>query len=141
MTDSVRALLGLRPPQPSGFTPMQNATHVETIIETEDSGIGPIRLSTASARLMAYAVRYEDNQLGLMLVSGRSIAEALFRGDIADGLETISRATLHHGPIMSHAMVSLMTPARILNFENTAIEHLERTRLHELIMSQTSRRK
>ena len=138
VADSMKAFLGLKPPRPEGFTPGRDMTHVETIIESNGSGIGPIHLSSSCARLVSYAARYEDNQLGLLIVSGRCIAEALYHGEIQRALEEVTRATLFHGPIKAHTMVSFLTPLTMLDIEHTAVEHLERTQMHELIMRQTT---
>ena len=137
ITDTVRALLHLSPPQPHGFIPDRLATRVDTIIEAETSGIGPIFISTAPERLLSYAVRYDDQQTALMLITGRSISEAMRRGDIARGLESVHRATLLHGPIIGHSMISFSTPTLHSTIEQSALNHSERTQMHRLIMEQT----
>ncbi len=137
ITDTMRALLHLPPPQPHGFAPDRLDTRVDTIIETDSSGIGPIYISTAPERLLSYAVRYEDQQTALMLITGRSISEAMSRGDIAQGLESVHRATLLHGPIIDHSMISFSTPTLHSTIEHSALNHIERTHMHRLIMEQT----
>lgn len=133
----MRALLHLPPPQPHGFEPHKLDTRVDTIIDIDGSGIGPIYVSTAPERLLSYAVRYDDRQTALMLITGRSISDAMMKGEIARGLQEIHRATLHHGPITHHSMMAFSTPALISNMEQSAVQYIERVAIHRMIMEQT----
>jgi len=50
ITDTVRDILHLKAPQPLGFIPRGKNTFVETIVDSEGDGIGPLSLSSAMNR-------------------------------------------------------------------------------------------
>ena len=136
ITDTVRDILHLKAPQPLGFAPTGKHTFVETIVDAEGDGIGPLSVSSALNRLFCYAVRYDDGKFGTMLITGDSFARAFTSGAIHDGLSSLNRATLLHGSIVQHSLVVVKTPPTCSDETSAFYLTLEKTRLHEDILRQ-----
>lgn len=129
-----RELLRLPPSSPSGFTPTRKDTFVETIIDSDNTGIGPISVSTACNHLFCYAVRFEQRNLGIMLITGNAVQQALSNGSVDHGLATLHRQTLHHGPIVFHSLLTVVTPRSSRGVFPAVVLHAGQIQLHQAIL-------
>jgi hypothetical protein len=133
VVDTFRDLLHLPPRHKQGFIAHGDRTFVETIIDHEQSGIGPISVSTDTPRFFAYTVRYEDNTLGLMTITGRSVSSTFRDGSTPRALHSIFQATEQHGPITRHSLFNIVTPAIMHDSVEGFAVLQARTHLHQLI--------
>ena len=134
VVDPLRDFLKLPPRSPVGFIPHKKDTIVETIIDTDGSGIGPISISTSCNQLYCYTTRYEDRHCGIMLVTGYSVYSALANDSVQEGLRTLHRQTLYHGPIVFHSLTTITTPKSAASLFLSWMLHQGHTRLHETIL-------
>ena len=133
VVDTFRGLLHLPPRHQQGFTPRGEHTLVETIIDHDQSGIGPITISTDARRLFAYAVRYEDGTCALMTLVGHSVCDTFKDRSTPSALRSILYATYAHGTIVRHTLLNVVTPAVLDDsLERYAVLNA-RTHLHQLI--------
>ena len=134
VVDPLRELLKLPPRSPVGFAPKQQDTIVETIIDSDGSGIGPISVSTSCAQLFCYTARYDQRNVGMMLVAGNSIHAAFASDPVREALQSIHRQTLYHGPIIFHSLTTVETPKANSGLFSSWILHQRHTKLHESIV-------
>ena len=135
VVDPLRDLLHLPPRPPVGFSPEWRDTVVETIIDKNGSGIGPISVSTSCEHLFCYTVRYEDRNVGIMMIAGGSVLSALAHHSVQDSLSTLHRESLYHGPIVFHSLTTVETPRSSSGFFSSWLLHQGRVRLHEAIVT------
>ena len=133
LIDPFRYILKLPPRAPEGFIAQKNSTLVETVIDAEGDGIGPISVSTACNHLFCYAVRYEHKNLGIMLIAGDCVQEALADGRIFEAIETLNNKSLFFGPIMFHSLTTVVTPQSARGFLASTVLHIGQTQLHSTI--------
>lgn len=135
VVDPLRDLLKMPSRSPVGFSPAQRDTLVETIIDTDGCGIGPISVSTACEHLYCYTVRYEHGNIGTMMIAGRSVQSAIAQRSVHDALTTLHRQTLYHGPIVFHSLTTVETPRSSSGLFSSWLLHHGRVRLHETIVT------
>lgn len=133
VVDTFRELLHLPPRHPQGFLAQGGDTFVETIIDHEGEGIGPINVSTDTPRFFTYAAKYEDNTTALMTIIGKSVSTTFRNGSTPRALQSIFRATLQHGPIVNHCLLNVVTPAVMHDTVEGYSVLQARTYLHQLI--------
>lgn len=133
LLDPFRYALKLPPRSPCGFTPAKESTVVETVIDAEGDGIGPISISTACNHLFIYSVRYEHQNLGVMIVAGNCVQEAVADGRVRRGLEELHSKSLYLGPVMFHSLTTVVTPKSSRGLFASTVLHGGQTLLHENI--------
>lgn len=133
VVDTFRELFHLPPRHQQGFISHGERTLVETIIDEEGSGLGPITISTNNARLFVYAAKYDDECMALMTVVGHSVSATFRNGATPHAVGSVMRATNRHGPIVSHTLLNVVTPATVNDSAEAFAVLQARTHLHQLI--------
>lgn len=133
VVDAFRDLLHLPPRHQQGFIARGEYTLVETIIDDDQVGIGPITVSTDARRFFAYAVRYQDDACGLLTIVGHSVSDTFKNGATPRALQPIFQATEQHGPIVRHTLLNVVTPVALHDSAQACAVLQARTYLHQLI--------
>ena len=134
VVDPLRELFKLPPRPPVGFTPSKTDTFVETIIDTDGTGIGPLSVSTSCTHLFCYSVRYEHRNIGIMLIAGNCINAALAKGSVQEAISSLHHQTLVYGPIIFHSLTTVETPKSASGLLSSWVLHQGQTLLHEAIV-------
>jgi hypothetical protein len=129
IVDPFRDIIGLPPRPPSGFKPDIDDTTIDTIIDRTGDGIGPLAISTACNHLYCYAARYDDGKSAVAVIAGDCALAPIADGRLQHDISLINRLTLHHGPISSHSLTTVVTPRSNRGFLASWVLHHAQTEI------------
>jgi hypothetical protein len=135
LVDPFRAIIGLPPRPPPGFRPHIQDTTIDTIIDHEGDGIGPLALSTACNHLFCYAARYDDGAAALSVIAGDCALAPVADGRLQRDISLINNLTLYHGPIASHSLTTVVTPRSSHTMLASWVLHHSQTELLQTLVN------
>lgn len=99
-----------RPFGDEGYRVTRASSEANIFFTTPDSPIGPLHYSSNTNVLLCYSVRYRNDQLGVMILSGASALPLLVDGRIRESQQELFSRGDRYGLIKEHTLTEVRTP-------------------------------
>jgi hypothetical protein len=110
LRDVVTSLATLRCPKREGFYPAAGTTHIARFLVDKNSPLGPLTYGTGVSLLACYTARFSDGKLGVVLLSGSSMADICRNGTLRGEMAKLHSYTTHGHRVIQHSLTTVRTP-------------------------------
>jgi hypothetical protein len=132
------SLRDLRFPRPEGFTAGPGSTDLSLFVLDPRDPFGPVGYSTDARRLYFYKAVFADGAMGIMTITGDSLALLLRDRALQNALYALRAEAQSRGGIESHTLCAIKTPLSKHTLVDFAQRHHSQVVLQSAIQSELS---